>query len=184
MGIGAGVDLVEVIGAEQRVAGGAVAAPEGPALIAHEMIDDGDTDHVVERLQRSQDQRAMRPWARQRHVEMIAPRFGREAAFAARTRRAIGGDEIAEARDGALETAAGRGGVVPLVGPLAVDQQAHARAPVQFSEDRIGCGGAKRHHHRTQCHCHGRQRRAAMIAGLPLPEGQPVLRICRRRRRI
>src|SRR5690606_11205701 len=42
---------------------------------------------------------------------------------------AVGGDPAAELRVGAHEAPTGAGGVVPLVDPAAVDQQAHGRSP-------------------------------------------------------
>src|SRR3546814_7710288 len=66
----------------------------------------------------------MRPGAGQADVQPVAAGLGTMSARAARSRAAIGGQPVAEARLLAPEPAVLRR-VVPLVVPFAFDQQAH-----------------------------------------------------------
>src|SRR5258707_10019312 len=72
----------------------------------------------------------MRPGTGERDVEMVAARYGFEAAIAACTRHAIRRDPVAKMRILADEAATGRLCVVPLVPPDAVDQKAHCSFPL------------------------------------------------------
>ena len=77
----------------------------------------------LELLERAVDQRAVRPRAAVRDIEVIAPGLGLEAG------RAVGRDAVAEAAVGALEFAARAGFLRQLaVAPRAVDQNAHYAA--------------------------------------------------------
>ena len=111
--------------AVDRVVYDAVAALEGPAMLGHVPMDDGDGDHFLQPFQRAEDQRPMRPGAGEGDIEMIAARFGLKAGLAARPRGAVLGDPAAELRRRPFEPAAGRLRVVPLIHPLAVLQQSH-----------------------------------------------------------
>src|SRR5262245_5663185 len=71
----------------------------------------------------------MRPRARERHVEMVAPARGGKAAFAGRAGAAVLRHPVAKARGRAHETPARRARAVLLVLPDAVDQKAHATRP-------------------------------------------------------
>ncbi|MDT4885346.1 hypothetical protein FQZ97_1215710 [compost metagenome] len=62
--------------------GAAVLALEFPTLRQHQRIDDRDRDQLLELLQLAEDQRAVGPGAGKRDVEVVAPGFGLEAAFA------------------------------------------------------------------------------------------------------
>src|SRR3546814_20011166 len=73
---------------------------------------------------RPRDQGAMRPGAGKADVQPVAAGLGTMSARAARSRAAIGGQPVAEARLLAPEPAVLRR-VVPLVVPFAFDQQAH-----------------------------------------------------------
>src|SRR5690606_6547842 len=84
-------------------------------------------DQVVKILQLAEDQGAMRPGAGQRHIEVIAAGFGLEAADAGWAGAAISGYPIAEARLAAFEFATALFGVVPLGGPVSVDQLSQDR---------------------------------------------------------
>ena len=90
---------------------------EGPALLLQAGDRVGDRDRAVELLQRAIDQRAVRPRAAVRDIEVIAAGLGLEAG------RAVGGDAAAEDAVGALELA-GLAGLLRqfAVAPLAVDQ--------------------------------------------------------------
>jgi len=125
------IDLVEEVGAEQVVRRPAVAILEFPAVFQHQRIDDRQRDQVFEPFQLAEDQRAMRPGAGERDIEMIAPGLGLEAAFARRAGRAFGGHPVAELRLGAFEMAGGGFRVIPDVVPDAVNEHAHRRSPVR-----------------------------------------------------
>ena len=97
--IGRGIELVQVAAAVERVAGGARRRLERPAVLAPSASATTETrDDVLQPLQRAEDQRAVRPWAGQRDVEMIAARLGLEAALARWARAAVRGDPVAELR--------------------------------------------------------------------------------------
>ena len=70
-----GVELVQELRVDDRVGNHSVAFVERPALAAHEVVDHRQPDHVLEPLELSEDQRAMRPGARIGDVEMVAPGF-------------------------------------------------------------------------------------------------------------
>ncbi len=125
-GIGLGVDLVQEVEAVERIAGGAVLGQEGPAVGAHEMMDDRDGNHVLEFFQCPKDQRPVRPGTGKRDIEMVAARLGLEAARAAFGRPTVNRDPVAPLRLRPHEFAVARLGVVPAVLPFAVDQQSHA----------------------------------------------------------
>ena len=123
--VGLQVQLVQATDAEDRVGHHAGPGFEGPALIAHQPVHHRHVDHLLQPLQAPEDQRAMRPGAGQRDIQVVTPGFGLEAAFAFRPGGAVGGDPVAELRLRALEATAALFGVVPGVLPLAVDQQSH-----------------------------------------------------------
>src|SRR5206468_1495103 len=99
------------------------ARAEHPALAAHQRLDHGDRDHVLQRFELAEDEGAVCPRAGEGDIEVIAPRLGGEAAPAGRTGAAVGRDPAAEARRRADETA--RADLVALVLPDAVDEHAH-----------------------------------------------------------
>src|SRR5947209_5715704 len=109
--------------------------PELPAFIAHHRLDHVHRDDVLESLQLAEDDRAMRPRARKRDVEVIAPARGRKSAAAARAGAAVGRHPVAIFRLAALEAPAGRLGVVETGVPDTLDQFAmgHATSPVLTS---------------------------------------------------
>ena len=69
---------------------------EGPAIVAHEGAHGGDGDGVLETAKRAHDEGAVRPWAGERDVQMVAAagdgkaRVGRVAHVIAKTRRRTG----------------------------------------------------------------------------------------------
>src|SRR5262249_44799473 len=71
----------------------------------------------------------MRPRARERHVEMVAPARGGKAAFTGRAGAAIFRHPVAKARGRAHEAPVRRARAVLLVLPDAVDQKTHAERP-------------------------------------------------------
>src|SRR4051812_14835353 len=95
---------------------------ELPAFVAHDRLHDIHRDDVLESLQLAEDDGAMRPWARKRDVEVIAPARRRESAAAAWAGAAVGCHPVAVFRLAALEAAAGRLRVVETGVPDTVDQ--------------------------------------------------------------
>src|SRR5262249_57684315 len=71
----------------------------------------------------------MRPRARQRHVEMVAPARGSKAGFIGGAGVAVFRHPVAKARGRAPETPLRRARAVLLVLPDAVDQKTHAGRP-------------------------------------------------------
>ncbi len=122
--VGADIDLMQVGRAVDRVPVRAGIIAETPALIRHRRLDDRHRDRAVEPLELAGDQRAGRPRADQRGVQVIAPRLGAKAAFAGRARGAVGRDPMAKAGDLANEAAFGvrRLDRLPGVRPLSVDK--------------------------------------------------------------
>ena len=114
-----GIDLMQEALAVDRIG----ARRQFPAVLQHQRLDHRDGDRVLQLLQLAEDQGAVRPWAGQRDIEVVAPRLGLEA------RRTVGGDPVPERALLPLERAAGRFRVVPLVVPASVDQQTHGRRP-------------------------------------------------------
>src|SRR5262249_59116733 len=82
-----------------------------------------------EPLEHAHDHGAMRPRARERHVEMVASARGGKAAFTGRAGTAIFRHPVAKARGRAHETPLWRARAVLLVLPDAVDQKTHAERP-------------------------------------------------------
>ena len=127
VGLGAGVYVPQEGRAEKRVArrAGKIGA-EGPAVVQHVWMYDGNADHLFQPFERAEDQRAMRPGAGVGDIEVIAPRLGPETAGAGRAGRAVRRDPVAELRRVALERTARGGGVIPAAVPCAVDELSHA----------------------------------------------------------
>lgn len=122
-----GVDLVQIVEAIERVAGGAILGQEGPAILAHEMVHDRNRDDVFQLLQRAEDQGAVRPRASPGDIEVITAGLDLEAACLAGCRTAIWAYPVAPLRLRAHETAARILGVIPTIHPFSVDQQSHDR---------------------------------------------------------
>ena len=78
---------------------------ELPALREHVRLDDRDADRLGQLLQPAEDQRAVRPGAGERDVEMVAAGLGLEAALAGRAGRAVGRHPVAEQRLGRARSA-------------------------------------------------------------------------------
>src|SRR5690606_38321831 len=114
------VALVQETEVVQRVAGGSGRAVEGPAVLAHQPAHHRDLDQRLQPLEAPGDQGAVRPGAGQADIQVVASRFGREAAGSGGARGTIRGDPVAMLRGFALETAV-PGGVIPLVMPAAVN---------------------------------------------------------------
>src|SRR5437868_3310152 len=96
---------MQIMGVEDGVGNDAAAFFEAPAAFAHEPVNDGKADGVLEAFEGAHDQRAVRPWAGIGDVEMITPGLRLEAAFAGRAGCAVGRHPIAEMRGLPLETA-------------------------------------------------------------------------------
>ena len=109
--VGAGVELVQVGGAEERVAVGAWEAAEAPALVAEHRVHHRHRQHVVKLLELAHHQHARGPRADQGHVEPVAAGLGGEAGLAARAGAAVG---------------------LPGTLPLAVDQ--HRSSPAEVNQ--------------------------------------------------
>src|SRR5262245_59085946 len=116
---------MEVVGIQDGIGNDPVAIFEAPAAFAHEPVDDRQADRLFETLEGAHDEGGMRPWAGIGDIEMVAPGFSLEAAFAGRAGRAVGCYPIAEQRGRPFETATGSGCVVPLVVPSAFDEASH-----------------------------------------------------------
>src|SRR6185369_10127769 len=110
LGVGGGIDLMQVLEAVQVVR---QRLAEAPAL-RHDRLDHRHRDRVLQPFERARDQRSMRPGAGQRHVQVVAARFGAVAAGAVR------GNAVPKLRAGAHELARGFARVVPTLVPLAV----------------------------------------------------------------
>ena len=101
---------------------------ELPAFGEHVRLDDRDADRVGQLLQLAEDQRAVRPRAGERDIEVIAPGLRLESAFAGRAGRAVGRHPVAELRVRTEEAAAGVNLLAPRL-PFAVDEPAHPNRP-------------------------------------------------------
>src|SRR5690606_25535927 len=107
------------------------------SVLAHERMDDGYRNHVLQPLQPAQNQRAVRPRAGKRDMEMVAAGLRLEAAFARWTGPAVGGHPVAEGRVGASE-AAGLVALLVVRQPFAFYHASHRAPPcgVASSRDR------------------------------------------------
>ena len=108
LGVGRGIELVQILEAVQVVRQRVAEAP----TLRHDRLDHRYRDRVLQPLQHPRDECAVRPGAGKRHVQVVAPGFGSETA------RAVGGDPTAEPRAGAHELARGLARVVPALVPL------------------------------------------------------------------
>src|SRR5262249_44727440 len=118
------MQLVEIV----DTVGDAIGKPrivlEGPALVLEPRYRVGDRDRAVQFLQRAVDQRAVRPRAAVRDVEVIAAGLRLVAG------RTVGRDAVAELALGAAKVAFSAGFLRQLlVAPYAVDQHAHVGSP-------------------------------------------------------
>src|SRR5947209_5353307 len=95
---------------------------ELPALVAHHRLDDIHRDDALEALELAKHDRAMRPRAGKRDVEVIAPARSGKSPFAARSRAAVRRHPVAEFRLAALEASAACLGVVKAGVPDTIDQ--------------------------------------------------------------
>src|SRR5690606_11258569 len=129
VGHGAGIELVEVVRAIERItrerARGIAVGAELPAVLLHQPVDDGDGDRLLKSLELAEDEGPVRPGAGERDIETIAAGLRGEAALPRGTGTAVVGDPVAEGTLAPLEAAAGRLGIVPLVVPAALDKQSH-----------------------------------------------------------
>jgi hypothetical protein len=91
------VDFGERRVAVRAVAGASAFGAELPPGLAVERGSDRYRNDVVEVLEIANDERAVRPWAGERDIKMIAPALGGKAAFACGARTAVRRDKIAEA---------------------------------------------------------------------------------------
>src|SRR6202049_3592521 len=124
MGIGHQIDLAQPFLAVDEVGDRRRRLGEAPAAFQHYRINDGNRDHLFHLFQPAEDERAMRPRAGERHIEVIAAARGFETAFAGRPGRAVGRDPVVEAGRLALEAAAGARVVAALL-PDAVNEHSH-----------------------------------------------------------
>ena len=116
------LEAVDFVGNAIRIAR---VAREGPPVLLEPRNRISDRDDAFELLERAIDQRAVRPGAAVRHIEMIAAGFGFES------RRTVGADAAAKSAIGALELSGLTGLFRQLaVRPLALDHHTHfATAP-------------------------------------------------------
>src|SRR5688572_17343017 len=126
------IDLIEIFGAVDRIGNDARRRLEGPAVLAHVPVRYRERDRTLQPLQRAHDQRAVRPWASIRHVEVIAPVRRGEAAFTRRPWSAVRRDPITIRRFPTNEPATGAFSVVPFVLPDSIHQYAHSDSPLCY----------------------------------------------------
>ena len=72
---------------------------ENPAVRAHVRVHRGERDRPLQALERPEDHGPVRPWARERDIQMVAPGFGAQAGRAVRghpvAKYGLGADELA-----------------------------------------------------------------------------------------
>ena len=112
VGTGMGIKLVHVLIAIKRFGLG-----KGPALIKHMRVHNGHGNMRRQPLELAQNQRAVRPRARQRDIQMVATAVRRKAP--ARL------NPIAKPGIFPLESTAGALGVIPLVNPASFYKTSH-----------------------------------------------------------
>ncbi len=134
-GNGPGVDLMEALGAVDRIGDDAGAIVEGPSFRSHEPVHDGDGDEVFEALQRTENQRPRRPGAGKRDIKVIPARLSPEAAAPGGARAAIWRDPVPELSFGADEASPRLLSIVPAILPNTVHQQTHAG--LSFISERV-----------------------------------------------
>jgi len=125
VGIGPGIELVQSFGSLVGIRHHPLRRLEGPALFAHEPVNDGERDQIAQSLEGADDQGAVSPGAGQRYIKVVAAGFGRKSGLTARTRGSVQGDPVSEGRPRPLKATGGAAGVVPLVLPDPFHQQAH-----------------------------------------------------------
>ncbi len=90
--IGMKIELIEKIVLIELVAGGGrKAIIKGPAALQHQGVNHRYVDKWLKAFQRAQDQRAVRPWAGEGDVEMVAIFLRCKTAFAGRACFAVCG---------------------------------------------------------------------------------------------
>src|SRR5207253_8518681 len=82
------IDVGEMFGAVHVVAGH-LAGAELPALRTQRRLDQRERDDLLKPLELAEDHGAVRPWAGERDVEVIAARLGRKATVARQARAAV-----------------------------------------------------------------------------------------------
>ena len=125
-GLGLGIELIQVLVAVQPVAGRGGAFLELPAVLGHVPVHGRDPDRVLEAFELAHDQRAVRPRAGERDVEVVAPGLGLEPARAGRSRATVVRDPVAELGVDAHEAAVLA--ALVLIAPDALDQHAHGQS--------------------------------------------------------
>ena len=91
-------------------------------------MNDRHGDNIFKVLQLAEDQRAVSPWAGERHIEMVTAGLGLETARATGRRSAVTRDPVAELRLRPDEFSAVSLGLVGLSAPDTFDQRSHERS--------------------------------------------------------
>ena len=124
--IGAQIKLVEEIVVVKIVAGrGGEITVKRPAVFQHQRVDHRNRNEGFKAFKFAHNQRAVCPRAGQRNIKMITIFLGRETAFTARARCAIGGQPVTEGRNRALKASSGGFCVIPDILPDAVYELSH-----------------------------------------------------------
>lgn len=97
-------------------------------MFGHMRMHHIDRDELVQALERAQDECAVRPWAGEGHVKMVAAGFRLEAGIACRAGAAVRRHPVAEAGILPHEAAAAFACVIALIVPNAVYEYAHPSA--------------------------------------------------------
>src|SRR5690606_32440539 len=128
VGVALRVDLPQRIAAEARVGALLRAIVEYPALIGPARQRERDRDVLLEPFELAEDQRAMRPRAAERDVQVVAAGLRLEAAFARRPRCAVRRHPAADDGWAALEASVAepQGRRLLIGNPAAVDHRSHS----------------------------------------------------------
>ncbi len=102
---------------------------KGPSVAKHAPVDHRQADQGVEPLQRPDDEGAMRPWAGEADIEVVAVSLRDKTARPTWAGNAVRRDPVVEGAVLADETTAVRAGIIPLVVPDPVDEQSQASPP-------------------------------------------------------
>src|SRR5690554_7408733 len=98
-------------------------------MLTHVAVNHRNRDHLFQALKAAKDQGTVGPGAGERYVKVITTGFRLEAAFPAGSGTSVSSNPVAVLGFTAYKTPLGGFGVIPLVFPVAINQQAHWRSP-------------------------------------------------------
>src|SRR5262249_11397195 len=162
MRIGDQIDFGEALLVIDEIGNGARTRAEHPALLAHQRLDHGKRNRVLEPLELAEDHGALRPRAGERNVEVITARLGRKAAPAGGARTAVRAGPAAARRGGGPSW--GTWGVCARTGRSASRDPGAARLRRSLAPWPNSPG-------------HGRTRQAALGNARASPRGEPIYSI-------